>query len=117
MGYDSIPHQFSSSKQFFLLLYIFIFLLLVVISMKQGEWSIPLATSTFEVEKKLSWFEVITKGINNIENIKIGLVNLDQSVDSDIYQQLSALQPRVTSVPINFDHVNGSLKWLDFYPQ
>ncbi|KAF1892105.1 hypothetical protein Lal_00036461 [Lupinus albus] len=58
MGYDSIPHQFSSSKQFFLLLYIFIFLLLVVISMKQGEWSIPLATSTFEVEKKLSWFEI-----------------------------------------------------------
>ncbi|CAL0308571.1 unnamed protein product [Lupinus luteus] len=66
---------------------------------------------------KPSWFEAITKGITNTNDIKIGLVNIDARVDGKIYQQLHALQPKVDFVSIPFDHVNKSLKWDDFFPK
>ncbi|KAF1869516.1 hypothetical protein Lal_00017091 [Lupinus albus] len=47
----------------------------------------------------------------------VGLVNIDARVDSKIYQQLHALEPKLDFVSIPFDHVNKSLKWDDFFPK
>nr|KYP74339.1 Glycogenin-1 [Cajanus cajan] len=78
---------------------------------------VSIATSTlFEKDKrKPVWFDVIEKN-NGRKRIKLGLVNVDTRVDIGLYEQLHALHPQVESVCVDFDHVDESLKWKDFFP-
>ncbi|KAE9598124.1 hypothetical protein Lal_00003963 [Lupinus albus] len=117
MGSEFSPSQsrlFSTYKLFLIFIFIVsIGIFLLVISVKH-EKSSPFVTSKVQVP---SLFEVITKVITNTENMKIGLVNIDASLDGHIYEQLGLFQPQVDIVSIHFDHVNGSLKWNDFFPE
>ncbi|KAK7258852.1 hypothetical protein RIF29_24440 [Crotalaria pallida] len=119
MAFESIhrQHRSSSNQSKFLIciLLVSISLLLLVIPVKR-ERSIPVVTHTIKVEKRYQypfWFEVIAKGINSTNNIKVGLVN----VDGHVYKELNTLYPKVETVSIHFDHVNRSLKRVDFFPE
>ncbi|KAK7258854.1 hypothetical protein RIF29_24442 [Crotalaria pallida] len=110
-----------SSKQCNLFLICILFfsipILLSVLSWKH-ETLVPFVTRKVQVEiTKSSWFEVITKGITGTNKIKVGLVNFNTRVDDNLYQQLDALNRKVEVVSVHFDHVNGSLKWEDFFPE
>ncbi|KAJ1417111.1 Nucleotide-diphospho-sugar transferase [Sesbania bispinosa] len=67
-----------------------------------------------EENTKPAWFDVIAKGINSKEKIKVGLVNIDAR---NIYEQLDALHPQIETISVPFDHVNRNLKWEDFFPE
>ncbi|KAK7337793.1 hypothetical protein VNO77_18380 [Canavalia gladiata] len=125
-SFHSHSHSYSSlmQKRFLIcLLFLSLLLLLLVLSLKPKRVAVATTTTTtatLQVDQKPRrppWFNVIAKGVNNIQKIKVGLVNFDVTVDGDIYDQLDALPPLVDSVSIDFDHVNESLKWEDFFPE
>ncbi|XP_027349552.1 putative UDP-glucuronate:xylan alpha-glucuronosyltransferase 4 [Abrus precatorius] len=64
-----------------------------------------------------TWFDIIAKGVNDKNKIKVGVVNFDARVDGSVYEQLYALHPQVEAVSIDFDRVNENLKWEDFFPE
>ncbi|CAJ1960874.1 unnamed protein product [Sphenostylis stenocarpa] len=79
-------------------------------------------TKTIEMDLKPrprprpTWFDVIAKGLNNKKKIKVGLVNIDAREDGRVYEQLDSLHPQVESVFVEFDHVDGNLKWEEIFP-
>ncbi|RDY13270.1 putative UDP-glucuronate:xylan alpha-glucuronosyltransferase 4, partial [Mucuna pruriens] len=63
------------------------------------------------------WFHAIAKDIHNKTKIKLGLVNIDATVDRNVFQQLDALRSRVETVSIGFDRVHDNLKWEEIFPE
>ncbi|XP_057434078.1 putative UDP-glucuronate:xylan alpha-glucuronosyltransferase 4 [Lotus japonicus] len=87
--------------------------------MKNQRDSVITSKDKLQVENtRPVWFDIIAKDINiSKKKIKIGLVNVDAIVDSDIPEQLNALHPQVEITSIHFERVNESLKWNDFFPE
>ncbi|KAG5127432.1 hypothetical protein AAZX31_10G145200 [Glycine max] len=111
---SSSSSHLSKQKAFLILSLFSIGLLLSLLSMKPKR--VSNVTSKFEVDKrKPSWFEVIEKNYAS-KRINVGLVNVDTRVDGGLYEQLHALHPQVEIVSVDFDHVDESLKWKDFFP-
>ncbi|KAK7332970.1 hypothetical protein VNO80_29729 [Phaseolus coccineus] len=77
--------------------------------------------TTVEVDPKPirspTWFDVIGKGLNNRKKVKVGLVNIDAGEDGDVYEELESLEGKVESVFVDFDHVDGNLKWEEIFPE
>ncbi|XP_061348414.1 putative UDP-glucuronate:xylan alpha-glucuronosyltransferase 4 [Gastrolobium bilobum] len=114
----SQSHSFSKQKLFLIcFLIVFIPFLLFVFSAKNKR--VAVITSTVQVEKKTkpAWFDVIAKGIKNKEKIKVGLVNIDERVDGNVYEQLDTLHPQVETVSVDFERVDENLKWKEFFPE
>ncbi|KAE9615963.1 hypothetical protein Lalb_Chr04g0260771 [Lupinus albus] len=111
--------RFSSNQKLFLIFILIVSnLILFIVLSRKYERSYPFENPIVHVEMtKPTWIVAITKGITNTNDIMVGLVNIDARVDSKIYQQLHALEPKLDFVSIPFDHVNKSLKWDDFFPK
>ncbi|XP_027932914.1 putative UDP-glucuronate:xylan alpha-glucuronosyltransferase 4 [Vigna unguiculata] len=69
---------------------------------------------TTEVDPKprpTTWFDVIAKGLNKKKKVKVGVVNIDAREEL-----LSSHEAEMESVVVDFDHVDGSLKWEEIFP-
>lgn len=60
------------------------------------------------------WFRLIENEIGGHRKIKIGLVDIDSSSDSEYF---NGLEGRAETVAVNFDRIPESLEWKDFFPE
>ncbi|WVY93130.1 hypothetical protein V8G54_032218 [Vigna mungo] len=58
-----------------------------------------------------TWFDVIAKGFNK-KKVKVGVVNIDARDE-----ELLSLESEMESVFVDFDHVDGNLKWEEIFPE
>ncbi|XP_057736168.1 putative UDP-glucuronate:xylan alpha-glucuronosyltransferase 4 [Arachis stenosperma] len=119
--YSSSSHFLLSSKQktFVILLLFFIIIPLIIPFEKPN--SVPNLTNRIKLVEKTNlkppWFDIIENSIGRSNSINIGLVNINKSVETTLYQELTSLHPQVEKVvSVDFDHVDGSLAWKDLFP-
>nr|XP_029151572.1 putative UDP-glucuronate:xylan alpha-glucuronosyltransferase 5 [Arachis hypogaea] len=119
--YSSSSHFLLSSKQktFVILLLLFIIIPLIIPFEKPN--SVPNLTNRIKLVEKTNlkppWFDIIENSIGRSNSINIGLVNINKSVETTLYQELTSLHPQVEKVvSVDFDHVDGSLTWKDLFP-
>ncbi|XP_017434704.1 putative UDP-glucuronate:xylan alpha-glucuronosyltransferase 4 [Vigna angularis] len=58
-----------------------------------------------------TWFDVIGKCFNK-KKVKVGVVNIDARDE-----ELLSLEGEMESVFVDFDHVDGNLKWEEIFPE
>lgn len=123
MASKSSSSLLSSKQKTFLILILVISInltLFVVLSVKATK-RVPIRTTNmFQVDTRIikpTWFDIIGKNIDHSKRIKIGLVNINaRGVDGSLHEQLDSLYPQVETVSVDFDRVDESLKWKDFFP-
>lgn len=66
--------------------------------------------------EKPPWFDVIARDIDPNTKIKVGFVNIDETLHEKVHKV--KLYPQVLgTVSVKFDHVDEKLKWQDFFPE
>ncbi|KAF7805121.1 putative UDP-glucuronate:xylan alpha-glucuronosyltransferase 4 [Senna tora] len=110
---SSISHLSSHQKTFVIcLLLVSLPLLFFTPSFK------PQKTLLEEQNAEPAWFDVIVRDIDHSTKIKVGLVNIDETLEGTLHGHLHKLYPQVVgTVSVKFDHVDENLKWKDFFPE
>lgn len=111
---SSLSHLSSHQKTFILcLLLVSLPLLLFTPSLNPIKGPLQESHTT-----KPAWFDVVARDIGHTTKIKVGLVNIDETEDPNLHEQLRKLYPQVTdTVSVKFERVDENLKWQDFFPE